>query len=197
MLMRCLPGCCLSELSAQTAGHFRYQIRHLDFLRHGSRVGHMTDMSSHPHGVYSALALGVGAHITGPGGVCAEGRTMSSTDALIQRKIDNEEKRVRRAIEDGGLPTEAEAKAVWSALTDVGEQLHALTGRIEGIAASDMGDDLPFEVSLEQIGAVAMLTHDVAAEVGTLLSLNERAESRISQLLAIRAEQQFKRGSDA
>jgi hypothetical protein len=122
---------------------------------------------------------------------------MSSTDALIQRKIDNEEKRVRRAIEDGGLPTEAEAKAVWSALTDVGEQLHALTGRIEGIAASDMGDDLPFEVSLEQIGAVAMLTHDVAAEVGTLLSLNERAESRISQLLAIRAEQQFKRGSDA
>jgi hypothetical protein len=118
---------------------------------------------------------------------------MTTTDALIQRKIENEEKQVRRAVEAGGMPTEAEAKAVWSALTDVGEQLHDLTGRIEGIAASDMGDDLPFEVSLEQIGVVAMLTHDVAGEVGTLMSLNERAKSRVAQLLAIRAEQQAKR----
>jgi hypothetical protein len=118
---------------------------------------------------------------------------MSSTDAIIQREIDREEAAVQRAIERGGLPTEAEALACAEALRNVLEELHGLNGRIEGIAASDMGQDLPFDVSLEQLGVIAMLTSDVEGEIRTLTRENERTTSRISNLSAIRAEQQFSR----
>jgi hypothetical protein len=122
---------------------------------------------------------------------------MSNTDTLIQREIDREAEAIQRALASGGLPTEAEVAEFYRALGDAAEQLESLTWRIEGIAASDMGDGLPFDVSLEQIGIVATLVSDAEGEIRTLTSMTERARSRISQLSAIRAEQQFKRGSDA
>jgi hypothetical protein len=115
---------------------------------------------------------------------------MSTTDELIHREIERDEAMVRRAIEQGGLPTETEVKEVYSNMMDAEVLLKSLTGRIEGIAIS-AGDDLPFDVSLEQLGVVAMLTSEVEGEIRVLTRLNERAKSLISQLIAIRSEQQY------
>jgi hypothetical protein len=112
---------------------------------------------------------------------------MSNTDTII-----------RRAVETGGLPTEAEVVAVYDALTDAGEQVEALTWRIEGISASDVGKDVP-EVTLEQLGVVAMLASDTEGAIATLTRMHERIAMRISSLTAIRTEQQHDKGggSDA
>jgi hypothetical protein len=118
---------------------------------------------------------------------------MTSTDEIIRRELESDDKEIRRAIESGGLPTEAEVVTLYRDLTGVLEQLERLTWRVEGIARSDVGKDLPFDVSLEQIGAVAMLTDDVEREIETLTSLNGRARNAMSSLTAIRAEQQFRK----
>jgi hypothetical protein len=118
---------------------------------------------------------------------------MPRTDTIIQAEIDKNAALIQRALERGGLPTEAEAVEAHRSLADVLERLEAITGRIEGVARSDMGEDLPFEVSLEQIGVVGMLAADVEREITTLTRLAEQIRGRVSELSAIRAEQQFRR----
>jgi hypothetical protein len=117
---------------------------------------------------------------------------MSNTETLIRREIEADEERIRRALERGGLPTEAEVQKVHHNVTGLLEELELITWRVEGIALSDGGNDIP-EVTLEQIGVVAMLVHDAEGEIGTLTSLCERIGSRVSSLSGIRAQQQFDR----
>jgi hypothetical protein len=123
---------------------------------------------------------------------------MSSTDTIIREAIEADDERIRRAVERGGLPTEADARKLHHDLTGLLEELEKITWRVEGIALSDMGDDIP-EVTLEQIGVVAMLSADIEGEIGTLTSLRERMASRVSSLSAVRSQQQFdqQRPSDA
>jgi hypothetical protein len=122
---------------------------------------------------------------------------MTSADSIIRREIESDEAKIRRAVERGGLPTEAEVGAVYDALTDAGEQLEALAWRIEGIALSDVGEDVP-EVTLEQLGVLATLASDTGDAITTLTGMHQRIAARTSSLLAIRAEQQSsKRGDDA
>jgi hypothetical protein len=104
---------------------------------------------------------------------------MTSADAIIQAESDKIEAEIQWAVEMGGLPTEAEVA--------------------EGIATSAAGNDLPFDITLEQIGAVATLTSDVEIGLETLTKLHERAGSQIFSLSAIRAEQQSSKrgGADA
>jgi hypothetical protein len=155
-----------------------------------------------PSVLFSVLILrgphGPGAQSLAPCGLCAEGRTMSYTDAIIRREIESDDERIRRALERGGLPTEAEAEKLHRDLMGLLEELEAITWRVEGIALSDGGGDIP-EVTLEQIGVVAMLISDLKGEIGTLASLHERIGSRVSSLFGIRAQQQFdqQRPSDA
>jgi hypothetical protein len=115
---------------------------------------------------------------------------MTTTDTIIRNKIESNDAKIQRAVEMGGLPTEAEVVEFYKVLADVEDHLERLTWRIEGITSTDVGDDLPFDISLEQIGAVATLTSDVEIGLGTLTELHERARSRIFSLSAIRAEQQ-------
>jgi hypothetical protein len=118
---------------------------------------------------------------------------MSTTDELIRREVDRDAATIRRAVERGGLPTEAEAKEVYGDLLDVLERLEGLTSRVEGIATSDTGADVPFEVSLEHLGVIGMLTSDVEGEIEALASEVRRMRKAMSSLIAIRLEQQFKR----
>jgi hypothetical protein len=118
---------------------------------------------------------------------------MSTTEAIIQREIDRDAAEIQRALDRGGLPTEAEVRAVYESLTDLIEHLEGLTWRVEGIASSDCGNHLPFEVSLEQIGLVGMLAADARGELATLTNMVERISGQVTRLSAIRAEQQYRR----
>jgi hypothetical protein len=117
---------------------------------------------------------------------------MPTTDELIRREIEAADERIKQAVERGGLPTEEEAQKLHHDLMDLIEQLERITWRVEGIARSSQGDDVP-EVTFEQIGVVAMLSADAEGEIQTLTNMSERLESQMSSLSAIRAEQQFRK----
>src|SRR5437016_6259408 len=122
---------------------------------------------------------------------------MPSTDELVRAETDREEEmEIRLAIEEGGLPTEAEVDKLREELVDVLERFSGIVWRVDKIAAHD-GEDVPFEVSLEQFGAVAKLATTVELEAQSLLRSNGRLRSAMSGLIVIRAEQQFQKARQA
>jgi hypothetical protein len=115
-----------------------------------------------------------------------------STSTRIDRLIEEEEDAVRRAIERGGLPTEAEGEAIFHQLSNVTSgDLEAVMLRVEGIAKSSEGDDLPFTVSLEQIGVLAVLADDVERSAAELHESSARLQKTVGALAAARQEQLF------
>lgn len=115
---------------------------------------------------------------------------MSSVDLLIQKEQDEVGKRVTRALKAGGLPTEAETQEVFDELTDAHVLLESLSLRVEGVAASDLGEDLP-PVTLEQLGALAILLADCEGKLHDLNELADRVRRQIPQLASIRGQQQM------
>src|SRR5712692_9107356 len=106
-----------------------------------------------------------------------------STSTRIARLIEEEEAAIRRAIERGGLPTEAESEAIFRQLSNVTSgDLESVMLRVEGIAKSSEGDDLPFTVSLEQLGVVAVLADDVERSAAELHEISARIRTAIHAL---------------
>jgi hypothetical protein len=110
----------------------------------------------------------------------------------IARLIEEEEDAVQRALDRGGLPTEAEGEAIFHQLSNVTSgDLEAVMGRVEGIAKSSEGDDLPFTVSLEQIGVLAVLADDAERSAAELGEISARMRTAIHALASTRQEQLF------
>jgi hypothetical protein len=114
-----------------------------------------------------------------------------STRLTIARPVE-EEDGVRRALDRGGLPTEAEGEAIFRQLSNVTSgDLEAAMLRVEGIAKSSEGDDLPFTVSLEQIGVLAVLADDIERAAAELRESAARVRTAIRALATTRQEQLF------
>jgi hypothetical protein len=113
---------------------------------------------------------------------------MTSTTETIAKMAEEQEDRARLAVERGGLPTEEEGASVFAALQAGRGKLETLAVRVEWLAAVD---ELPFAVSLEQLGILAVMLSDVDAITDDLRKDAERIRNAISSLAAIRAEQEF------
>src|SRR4051794_40764405 len=96
---------------------------------------------------------------------------------------------VKRALERGGLPKEAEVEMLSKSLTRAHDELEVLTWRVEGVAESDVGDDLPSTISLEELGALMVLMTDLDRRFEEMSELKRRIEQSLFALTAIRGEQ--------
>jgi hypothetical protein len=115
-----------------------------------------------------------------------------STSTKLARLVEEEEDAVQRAIERGGLPTEAEGEAIMRDLSNaISGELESVMLRVEGIAKSSEGDDLPFTVSLEQIGVVAVLADDVERYAAELHECAARMLKTVGALGSTRQNQLF------
>jgi hypothetical protein len=108
-----------------------------------------------------------------------------STEELLIEMEEKQRKCLARSIKRGGLPTEAEAEAVTEQLIRAFSDLESLAFRVEGIAAAP-GD---FAVSLNQIGAVAMLLTDADEQIEALQHEAQRLRKSMPALLTLRAEE--------
>src|SRR5437868_3418452 len=104
----------------------------------------------------------------------AEGSTMSTSNERALKTIDEMAEReqrerresLQRALDRGGMPSEAEFLNAEAKLRDAFNTLEDLGIRLRGISKfAGCGGELPFDVTSEQIGLVAgfvcMLTADV------------------------------------
>ncbi len=117
----------------------------------------------------------------------------TATEQLLDRAIQEQREKVQRAIDRGGLPTEAEILEVEAALANACDAVEALSHRVEGIAEIEncRDDDLSYTVTLEQIGLVAAFTADLLdLEIPQLQQEADRLRHAIGPLDSIRREQQ-------
>lgn len=117
----------------------------------------------------------------------------SSKLAAIVDQFDQaakeQEDRVQQAIAAGGLPTEEERETVYQALQAAWDAVESIVLRIEGICETELGDDLPFVVTYEQIGVVSAIAEDADTHATYLREFAERIQKKRGELPAIRAEQ--------
>lgn len=78
----------------------------------------------------------------------------TATDKLIEREERERLAYVQRAIERGGMPTEAEILEAEAAFRDAYNKLEAISFRLDGITEADT-TELPSPVVLEHVGLIA------------------------------------------
>lgn len=116
--------------------------------------------------------------------MAVEATHQTQYDALTQRQRDH----VRMAVERGGLPTEAEEKELYAAFGHAFNLLESLEFRIEGIAESGDGSDVP-TITLADIGVVAVIASDVEREIDEYTNKLNQIRRAVFSLEAIRLEQ--------
>jgi hypothetical protein len=114
----------------------------------------------------------------------------TTTEVLIHEMGVSEEELVRKAVERGGLPTEAEEAALVRALNDAQAELESITTRVEWIAQAD-ASAIPFDVSLEHLGVLAVLVSDVENRIDDFARDAKLIRGWLGSLAAIREEQNF------
>lgn len=115
------------------------------------------------------------------------------TTAVDEREERYRLESVKRAIEWGGLPTEAEILEAEEAITNAYNAVESLRVRVDGIAEleNSRDDDPPYKVTLEQIGLVAAFTADLLdLEIPQLQGEADRLRAAIGPLGTIRRVQQ-------
>ena len=111
----------------------------------------------------------------------------------VEREIQERREKVQRALDWGGLPTEAEILEVEEAITNAYNAVESLRVRVDGIAELEgyRDGDPPYTVTLEQIGLVAAFTADLLdLEIPQLQGEADQLRSAIGPLGTIRREQQ-------
>jgi len=101
--------------------------------------------------------------------------------------------RIQRAIEWGGLPTEAEILEAEEAIANAYNVVESLRFRVEGIAELENKNDAdpPYTVTLEQIGLIAAFTADLLdLEIPQLQQEADQLRGAIGPLNSIRRNQQ-------
>lgn len=97
--------------------------------------------------------------------------------------------RIQQAVERGGLPTEAEADAIYEALQAVFNLLEDVAYRVSGVCESSLGEKLPV-ITLEDLGVIAVIVDSVKVQSRDFARFNENIEAAVFALDAIRREQQ-------
>jgi hypothetical protein len=110
---------------------------------------------------------------------------MTSITETIAKMVEQQDERLRLALERGGLPTDEEATAVYNGLVHEFGIVEQLTWRVEGIALADVGD-LPFAVTAEQLGILAVLTDDVERLAEDLREQTKKLRHAFSSLASLR-----------
>jgi len=109
--------------------------------------------------------------------------------------IEDQRAAVQRAIDRGGLPTEEDLDHVYKTLGMAHDVLEGIAVRVEGISESPDGSDLPFQVTLEHLGVLAVVASDAKRLVEDISGEVAKIESSISSLEAIRQEQKTRKGN--
>lgn len=107
---------------------------------------------------------------------------------LVVAEIQDVTEQIQRAIERGGLPTEAEAEAVFIEGQKAFDRAERLAWRVAGIAEATCGSDVP-DITMEQIGVVAVVADRLADRAQDFAELAEKLRKPISALDVIRSEQ--------
>jgi hypothetical protein len=115
----------------------------------------------------------------------------TATEKVLDRKTREADERIRRAIDRGGLPTEAEFDAIDAALSKAYNLIEAVASRVAGVAEIEhVSDPPPYTVTLEQIGRVAVLASDLLdLDIPQLQREAERMRDTIGPLDTIRRGQ--------
>jgi hypothetical protein len=112
-----------------------------------------------------------------------------SAEKIIVRLDEERAGRVERAVVNGGLPTEDEVLKVEKLMQASFDELEQIESRVVGIADSDLGEELPSIVSLEEIGTLAILISLIHRYVDDFSQMETKMLERVSTLRAIREEQ--------
>jgi hypothetical protein len=112
----------------------------------------------------------------------------TSTDERIDRALREHRERVRRAIERGGLPTQAEIYAAEEAIGKAYNAVEDLAVRVAGIADIENSiDAADYAVTLEQIGLVAAFAVDLLdLEIPQLRERAEQLRAAVGPLNSVR-----------
>jgi hypothetical protein len=100
------------------------------------------------------------------------------------------DEQVARAVARGGLPTEAEAGELDAALQKVFDQLESIASRVGGVSQSTFGDDLPFAVTLADIGVLALIVESVNLRIDDFRGHCATITRAVGSIDSIRHEQQ-------
>lgn len=113
--------------------------------------------------------------------------------ATMQEQLEElarqDSERIQRAVERGGLPTEADADELAAALQHAFDVLEGIASRVDGISLSGDGHDLPFAVTLADLGVLAIITENVNRRTGDFARFSGKIAARTGALDSIRVEQ--------
>lgn len=98
--------------------------------------------------------------------------------------------RIQRAVGRGGLPTDAEADELFDAMQRVFDLLEDFAIRVGGVSESDVGEELPSAITLEDIGVVAIIVDTATRQADAFRRFSDQITGSVFALDAIRTEQQ-------
>jgi hypothetical protein len=111
---------------------------------------------------------------------------------LIEQEATERRARLARALANGGLPTEEEAKEAWDRLNDAFDVIEALEWRIEPIAkTAELAEKLPFAITLEDIGVLTLLARDIESRADDFQRFARQVRQHADSLLGGRVDQKF------
>ena len=116
---------------------------------------------------------------------------MATKDLLKDLVLeDDNHQRLARALDMGGLPTDAEVQDAFLSLQTAHDTLERLVWRVEGVASADgvalQPEDLPAGVSFEDIGRVAVIADDAECHAEEVTAFARRLRDARSALAALR-----------
>lgn len=117
--------------------------------------------------------------------------TNTRLDAIIEREDRERREDLQRALDRGGMPTDAEFVKAEAMLRAAYDQLEALGWRVSGIAGilDDPDLELPFPVTSEHVGLVAGYGHLLDTDLRELGQVLARLKQAVYDLELIRQAQ--------
>lgn len=112
---------------------------------------------------------------------------------IIEAAAEQQRRAVERAIEMGGLPTEAEADEVWTLLSAAFDKIERIEIRLRGICESDDGSDLPFTIGMGEIGTVAVIADTIENRMDDFRRMHSTISAKRWELDTLRHEQRARR----
>ena len=113
---------------------------------------------------------------------------------LIEQAEAEQRKTIERVIELGGIPDKTEIEALYADMQTVFDQLESFWWRVGGISKCE-GSDLPFPITLEQIGIVAVMADDAEERAQDFLDFARKLRRSIGTLDSIRRTQETRASS--
>ena len=114
--------------------------------------------------------------------------TMKDSPAVqAMTKLEKKEEERRRSI--SSMPTEAEVDEIENRLQAAFDMLEMVSWHIKTIAGSDTGEDLQFQIGLDDLGVLYSLSASVHSRLDELATVLGQVEDAAFSLDCIRREQ--------